>query len=279
MMSSSVGLVAERRVTESSSGSVFNAPTLHLCTSAVLFLLSFDTPSLPLSALQMSTCSSRALTILSTVFGACGLLLVGVAVSTDYWLIMVEGIILQTNQSMEVKMALHSGLWRVCFVAGRGLASFSVGTFTLKKKNCSRVTHVGILRRKHIQTALQLCADICPHHPSNKHSSRGNRAREQEGGKRDSERLPSRITAVYERSLGAETQRRRDTHTHFHFGLVPFLHASLTSILNLHCVCVFPCRIWKREMCCIRVLHWTWNRDHHWEHSKHPQWGPVVKSH
>lgn len=69
--------------------------------------------------LQMSSCSSRALTILSTVFGACGLLLVGVAVSTDYWLIMVEGIILQQNQSMEVKMALHSGLWRVCFVAGR----------------------------------------------------------------------------------------------------------------------------------------------------------------
>lgn len=67
----------------------------------------------------MSSCSSRALTILSTVFGACGLLLVGVAVSTDYWLIMVEGIILQQNQSMEVKMALHSGLWRVCFVAGR----------------------------------------------------------------------------------------------------------------------------------------------------------------
>uniref|UniRef100_A0A8C7X1Z6 Voltage-dependent calcium channel gamma-7 subunit n=1 Tax=Oryzias sinensis TaxID=183150 RepID=A0A8C7X1Z6_9TELE len=70
------------------------------------------------SALQMSSCSSRALTILSTVFGACGLLLVGVAVSTDYWLIVVEGIILQQNQSMEVKMALHSGLWRVCFVAG-----------------------------------------------------------------------------------------------------------------------------------------------------------------
>jgi len=67
----------------------------------------------------MSSCSSRALTILSTVFGACGLLLVGVAVSTDYWLIMVEGIILQQNHSMEVKMALHSGLWRVCFVAGR----------------------------------------------------------------------------------------------------------------------------------------------------------------
>ncbi|KAJ8355049.1 hypothetical protein SKAU_G00226160 [Synaphobranchus kaupii] len=66
----------------------------------------------------MSSCSSRALTLLSSVFGACGLLLVGVAVSTDYWLLMEEGIVLQQNQSLEVKMALHSGLWRVCFVAG-----------------------------------------------------------------------------------------------------------------------------------------------------------------
>ncbi|XP_018603287.1 voltage-dependent calcium channel gamma-7 subunit-like isoform X2 [Scleropages formosus] len=31
---------------------------------------------------------------------------------------MEEGIVLQQNQSIEVKMALHSGLWRVCFVAG-----------------------------------------------------------------------------------------------------------------------------------------------------------------
>ncbi|XP_028837715.1 voltage-dependent calcium channel gamma-7 subunit isoform X2 [Denticeps clupeoides] len=66
----------------------------------------------------MSSCSSRALTLLSSVFGACGLLLVGVAVSTDYWLLMEEGIVLQHNQTMEVKMALHSGLWRTCFVAG-----------------------------------------------------------------------------------------------------------------------------------------------------------------
>ncbi|KAL2083985.1 hypothetical protein ACEWY4_019503 [Coilia grayii] len=66
----------------------------------------------------MSSCSSRALTLLSSVFGACGLLLVGVAVSTDYWLLMEEGIVLQQNQTMEVKMALHAGLWRTCFVAG-----------------------------------------------------------------------------------------------------------------------------------------------------------------
>lgn len=67
---------------------------------------------------RMSNCSSRALTLLSSVFGACGLLLVGIAVSTDYWLYMEEGIVLQQNQTTEIKMALHAGLWRVCFFAG-----------------------------------------------------------------------------------------------------------------------------------------------------------------
>lgn len=66
----------------------------------------------------MSHCSSRALTLLSSVFGACGLLLVGIAVSTDYWLYMEEGTVLPQNQTTEVKMALHAGLWRVCFFAG-----------------------------------------------------------------------------------------------------------------------------------------------------------------
>ncbi|XP_061764395.1 voltage-dependent calcium channel gamma-7 subunit-like [Nerophis ophidion] len=66
----------------------------------------------------MTSFSTRALTLLSSIFGACGLLLVGVAVSTDYWLLMEEGVVLQQNQTTEVKMALNSGLWRVCFVAG-----------------------------------------------------------------------------------------------------------------------------------------------------------------
>ena len=68
----------------------------------------------------MSSCSSRALTLLSSVFGACGLLLVGIAVSTDHWLYMEEGVVLPQNQSTEVRMALHAGLWRVCFFAGMG---------------------------------------------------------------------------------------------------------------------------------------------------------------
>lgn len=69
----------------------------------------------------MSNCSSRALTLLSSVFGACGLLLVGIAVSTDYWMYVEEGIVLPQNQTTEVKMALHAGLWRVCFVAGKSI--------------------------------------------------------------------------------------------------------------------------------------------------------------
>nr|XP_006643239.1 PREDICTED: voltage-dependent calcium channel gamma-7 subunit [Lepisosteus oculatus] len=78
----------------------------------------------------MSSCSSRALTLLSSVFGASGLLLVGVAVSTDYWLLMEEGIVLQQNQTTEVKMALHAGLWRVCFIAGQpGAGVMSVYLF------------------------------------------------------------------------------------------------------------------------------------------------------
>ncbi|XP_077362575.1 voltage-dependent calcium channel gamma-7 subunit-like [Festucalex cinctus] len=66
----------------------------------------------------MSVFSTRALTLLSSSLGGCGLLLVGAAVSSDYWLLMEEGVVLQHNQSTQVKMALHSGLWRVCFVAG-----------------------------------------------------------------------------------------------------------------------------------------------------------------
>uniref|UniRef100_A0A8B9PIZ4 Voltage-dependent calcium channel gamma-7 subunit n=1 Tax=Apteryx owenii TaxID=8824 RepID=A0A8B9PIZ4_APTOW len=67
----------------------------------------------------MSGCSSRALTLLSSVFGACGLLLVGVAVSTDHWLYLEEGVVLPHNQSTQLRMGLHAGLWRVCFFAGR----------------------------------------------------------------------------------------------------------------------------------------------------------------
>nr|8SS2_A Chain A, Glutamate receptor 2, Voltage-dependent calcium channel gamma-5 subunit chimera [Rattus norvegicus]8SS2_B Chain B, Glutamate receptor 2, Voltage-dependent calcium channel gamma-5 subunit chimera [Rattus norvegicus]8SS2_C Chain C, Glutamate receptor 2, Voltage-dependent calcium channel gamma-5 subunit chimera [Rattus norvegicus]8SS2_D Chain D, Glutamate receptor 2, Voltage-dependent calcium channel gamma-5 subunit chimera [Rattus norvegicus]8SS3_A Chain A, Glutamate receptor 2, Volta len=65
-----------------------------------------------------SACGRKALTLLSSVFAVCGLGLLGIAVSTDYWLYLEEGIILPQNQSTEVKMSLHSGLWRVCFLAG-----------------------------------------------------------------------------------------------------------------------------------------------------------------
>ncbi|XP_030264223.1 voltage-dependent calcium channel gamma-5 subunit isoform X1 [Sparus aurata] len=66
----------------------------------------------------MSACSRKALTLLSSVFAISGLGLLGVAVSTDYWLYLEEGIIMPLNQSTAIKTSLHSGLWRVCFLAG-----------------------------------------------------------------------------------------------------------------------------------------------------------------
>ncbi|XP_068606141.1 voltage-dependent calcium channel gamma-5 subunit isoform X2 [Brachionichthys hirsutus] len=66
----------------------------------------------------MSACGRKALTLLSSVFAISGLGLLGVAVSTDYWLYLEEGVIMPLNQSANIKTSLHSGLWRVCFLAG-----------------------------------------------------------------------------------------------------------------------------------------------------------------
>ncbi|XP_048100723.1 voltage-dependent calcium channel gamma-5 subunit-like isoform X1 [Alosa alosa] len=66
----------------------------------------------------MSLCGRKALTLLSSVLAVSGLGLLGVAVSTDYWLYLEEGVILPLNQSADIRMSLHSGLWRVCFMAG-----------------------------------------------------------------------------------------------------------------------------------------------------------------
>ncbi|XP_049557878.1 voltage-dependent calcium channel gamma-5 subunit isoform X2 [Orcinus orca] len=66
----------------------------------------------------MGACRRKALTLLSSVFAVCGLGLLGIAVSTDHWLYLEEGVVLPQNQSTETKMSLHSGLWRVCFLAG-----------------------------------------------------------------------------------------------------------------------------------------------------------------
>ena len=67
----------------------------------------------------MGACGRKALTLLSSVFAVCGLGLLGIAVSTDYWLYLEEGVVLAQNQSTEPRMSLHSGLWRVCFLAGK----------------------------------------------------------------------------------------------------------------------------------------------------------------
>ncbi|XP_071252580.1 voltage-dependent calcium channel gamma-5 subunit isoform X1 [Salvelinus alpinus] len=66
----------------------------------------------------MSACGRKALALLSSVFAVSGLGLLGVAVSTDYWLYLEEGVILPLNQTTDIRTSLHSGLWRVCFLAG-----------------------------------------------------------------------------------------------------------------------------------------------------------------
>ena len=68
---------------------------------------------------RMGACGRKALTLLSSVFAVCSLGLLGIAVSTDYWLYLEEGVVLAQNQSTETRMSLHSGLWRVCFLAGK----------------------------------------------------------------------------------------------------------------------------------------------------------------
>ncbi|XP_045065301.1 voltage-dependent calcium channel gamma-5 subunit-like isoform X1 [Coregonus clupeaformis] len=65
----------------------------------------------------MTLCGRKVLTVLSSVFAVFALGLLGIAVSTDYWLYLEEGVILPLNQSTELRMSLHSGLWRVCFTA------------------------------------------------------------------------------------------------------------------------------------------------------------------
>lgn len=82
----------------------------------------------------MSLCGRKALTLLSSVFAVCALGLLGIAVSTDYWLYLEEGVILPINQTTEIRMSLHSGLWRVCFLAGE-LASRLAGRIDHVKSN------------------------------------------------------------------------------------------------------------------------------------------------
>ncbi|KAM9281766.1 voltage-dependent calcium channel gamma-5 subunit [Morus bassanus] len=69
----------------------------------------------------MTACGRKVPTLLSSVFTVCGISLLAISVSTDYWLYPEEGIIQPQNQAAEIKLSLHSGLWRVCFLAGLSL--------------------------------------------------------------------------------------------------------------------------------------------------------------
>lgn len=95
-------------------------PSLSPVPTACPLLAGPRPPAAHLTIREMGACGRKALTLLSSVFAVCGLGLLGIAVSTDYWLYLEEGVVLPQNQSTEIRMSLHSGLWRVCFLAGKG---------------------------------------------------------------------------------------------------------------------------------------------------------------
>lgn len=101
----------------STSNPVFLSPSSSRSFLWLLLFLTADCWKLP-PAVTMSACGRKALTLLSSVFAISGLGLLGVAVSTDYWLYLEEGVVMPLNQSIDIKTSLHSGLWRVCFLAG-----------------------------------------------------------------------------------------------------------------------------------------------------------------
>ncbi|XP_029293578.1 voltage-dependent calcium channel gamma-5 subunit [Cottoperca gobio] len=91
----------------------------------------------------MSSCSRKALTLLSSVFAISGLGLLGVAVSTDYWLYLEEGVIMPLNQSIHIKTSLHSGLWRVCFLAGeKRLCLLSLSSSGEESGRCFTIAYI-----------------------------------------------------------------------------------------------------------------------------------------
>ena len=124
--------------------------------SKMVKMFSFFSSPAPLSAggapccwgCGMSLFGRKALTLLSSVFAVCALGLLGIAVSTDYWLYLEEGVILPLNQSTEVRMSLHSGLWRVCFLVGELERSLKL-TYRLKvpfyaKSICSCLLYINM---------------------------------------------------------------------------------------------------------------------------------------
>lgn len=158
--------------------------------------------------------------------------------------------------------------WR-CIQASGEFASWLVGRH-------DDMFEYSLLEDALIHTQKQCCY-VCVHmSTSSQQQTHGNRTkRERGGGKRDS-CLSQNMFVTCEQDCRDPT---------WFFFLFLFLHASLTLILkaNLNIfsffLCVFPLRIRKREMCCIRVLHRTRYWDHHWKHCKYPQWVKHITAH
>lgn len=124
-------------------------------------------PTHPPMLLGMSACSRKALTLLSSVFAVCGLGLLGISVSTDYWLYLEEGIVQPQNQSAEIKLSLHAGLWRVCFLAGTASSSscpHPTVIFCFQSQALRLVST--LVRWINLSQHVGLQSLLCCHHPS-----------------------------------------------------------------------------------------------------------------
>uniref|UniRef100_A0A8C4X0I3 Calcium channel, voltage-dependent, gamma subunit 5b n=1 Tax=Eptatretus burgeri TaxID=7764 RepID=A0A8C4X0I3_EPTBU len=89
----------------------------------------------------------RSLTLLSSALSVCGLALLGVAVSTDYWLFSEETFAPLANRSVWLHVAVHSGLWRVCSLEGEEQGRCSrIGYFSPSKTHFTSDSTASVLR-------------------------------------------------------------------------------------------------------------------------------------
>lgn len=93
--------------------------------------------------------------MLSSVFAISGLGLLGLAVGTDYWLYLEEGAVTPLNQSIDIKTSLHSGLWRVCFLAGGWISWIRLRL----QESVARVLHAEKTRASKEMKVLQIITD------------------------------------------------------------------------------------------------------------------------
>ncbi|XP_078691870.1 voltage-dependent calcium channel gamma-5 subunit-like [Branchiostoma floridae x Branchiostoma belcheri] len=85
-----------------------------------------------LKARRMVTCGKRPLMILTCLCSSLSLGFLVVAVGTDYWLYTAEYVMLSNKtdgRRVDVRVEVHSGLWRVCPIIANGSGCAKISTF------------------------------------------------------------------------------------------------------------------------------------------------------